>query len=79
MLVYKLNWGDNMYLKKTKILLISSLSFIVLFIGVSALGKAIDAITVKKMVFEVVGFYISVLTLHVLNSLLKDYIREYKK
>ena len=68
-----------MYLKKTKILLISSLSFIVLFIGVSALGKAIDAITVKKMVFEVVGFYISVLTLHVLNSLLKDYIREYKK
>ncbi len=68
-----------MYLKKTKILLISSLSFIVLFIGVSALGKAIDAITVKKMVFEVGGFYISVLTLHVLNSLLKDYIREYKK
>ena len=68
-----------MYLKKAKILLISSLSFIVLFIGVSALGKAIDALTVNKMVFEVGGFYISVLTLHDLNSLLKDYIRENKK
>ena len=65
--------------KKIKIYLIIIISFIVICIGIGALQKAIDAITIEKRIFEITGFYISVFSLHFLNSILKDYIREYRK
>lgn len=61
-----------------KICLIVITSLLVCFIGLGALVNAIEAITIKKILFEVTGFYISIFSLHILNSLLKDYIREYK-
>ena len=61
---------------KTTIIMI--LSLLVAFIGLSALIKALEALTIQKMLIEVIGFYISVLTLHILNSLLKDFKREIK-
>lgn len=67
-----------MKLNIIKILLIIITSLFVCFIGLGALAKAIEAITIKKILFEVTGFYISVFSLHILNSILKDYIREYK-
>ena len=63
---------------KSKICLIVILSLFVLFIGLSALSKALDATSIKKIMFEIIGLYISLFTLHFLNSFLKDYIREYK-
>ena len=63
---------------KSKICLIIILLLIVLFIGLSAFSKAIDATSIKKTMFEVIGLYISIFSLHFLNSFLKDYIREYK-
>ena len=66
-------------MKKLKIYLIASISLIVLLIGFSALKKAIDANTIERRIFEIMGLYICVFTLHFSNSILKDYIREYRK
>lgn len=63
---------------KTKICLVIILSLFVLFIALSAFSKVIDATSIKKIMFEVIGLYISIFSLHFLNSFLKDYIREYK-
>ena len=63
---------------KSKIYLVVILLLIVLFIGLSAFSKALDATSIKRIMFEVVGIYISIFSLHFLNSFLKDYIREYK-
>lgn len=61
-----------------KIHLTIFLSLIVLFIGLGSLIKAIDAISIEKRIFEIIGFYISVFAFHLSNSILKDYIKEYK-
>ena len=61
-----------------KVLITFLLALLVLFIGLSAIVKAMEAVTIQKTIVEVIGFYISVLTLHILNSLLKDFKREVK-
>ena len=65
-------------IQKIKIFLITNLSLILLFIGLSALIRAVNSITIQKMVFEIIGFYISIFAFHFSNSILKDYIRETK-
>lgn len=65
-------------IQKIKIFLITNLSLILLFIGLGALIRAINSITIQKMVFEIIGFYISIFAFHFSNSILKDYIRETK-
>lgn len=62
----------------SKVIITILLSLLVSFIGLSALVKAIEALTIQKMLVEIIGFYISVVTLHLLNSLLKDFKREVK-
>ena len=65
-------------IQKIKIFLITNLSLILLFIGLGALIRAINSVTIQKMVFEIIGFYISIFAFHFSNSILKDYIREVK-
>ena len=65
-------------IQKIKIFLIANLSLILLLIAISILLKVINSITVEKILFEVVGFYISIFALHFSNSILKDYIRDVK-
>lgn len=65
-------------IQKIKIFLITNLSMILLFISMGALIRAINSVTIQKMVFEIIGFYISIFALHFSNSILKDYIRETK-
>lgn len=66
-------------IQKIKIFLITNLSLILLFVAISTLLKAINSISIEKILFEIVGFYISIFAFHFSNSILKDYIREYKK
>lgn len=65
-------------IQKVKIFLISNLSLILLFITLSTLVKAFNSISIQKMIFEIIGFYISIFAFHFSNSILKDYIRELK-
>lgn len=65
-------------IQKIKIFLITNLSLILLFIGLGSLIRAINSLTMQKMVFEIIGFYISIFALHFSNSILKDYIKEIK-
>ena len=65
-------------IQKIKIFLITNLSLILLFIGLGALIRVINSVTIQKMVFEIIGFYISIFAFHFSNSILKDYIRETK-
>ena len=66
-------------IQKIKIFLITNLSLILLFVAISTLVKAINSISIEKILFEIAGFYISLFALHFSNSILKDYIRENKK
>ena len=65
--------------QKIKIFLITNLSLILLFIAISILLKIINSISIEKILFEIGGFYISLFAFCFSNSILKDYIREYKK
>lgn len=70
---------NNKRINIFKIYVTSILSVIILSIGISAFQKAIDAVSIKKMLFEVAAIYISIFAFHLSNSILKDYISEYKK
>lgn len=61
-----------------KISLMSILSLIVMFVGATALIKAISSDSMNRIILEVIGYYISLFAFSVSNSILKDYIREYK-
>ena len=68
----------KMNIQKIKIFLITNLSLIILFVGLGALIRAINSISIEKTIFEIIGFYISIFAFHFSNSILKDYIKESK-
>lgn len=68
----------NLNLQKIKIFLICNLSLILLFISLGTLIRVFNSVTIPKMIFEIIGFYISMFAFHFSNSILKDYIKEIK-
>lgn len=63
-------------INKIKIFLLANISLIILFIGLGALIRVFNSVSIQKMLFEITGFYISIFSFHFSNSILKDYIRE---